>query len=77
MTHVDDASILPVRWWKSSASGAVSDCVEVGIIGDDGEVIAVRDSKRPTGPALLFDYGQMRGLVAAIRSGGLGQGVAV
>ncbi|MEU5049466.1 DUF397 domain-containing protein [Streptomyces sp. NPDC021096] len=71
MTHVDDASILPVRWWKSSASGAVSDCVEVGIVSEEEEVIAVRDSKRPTGPALLFGYGQMRGLVVAIRSGRL------
>lgn len=72
MTHVDDASILPARWWKASASGAVSDCVEVGIVGAEEEVIAVRDSKRPTGPALLFGHRQIRDFVDAVRVGGLG-----
>ncbi|MEU1821760.1 DUF397 domain-containing protein [Streptomyces abikoensis] len=72
MTHVDDASILPVKWWKASASGAVSDCVEVGIVGEEAAVIAVRDSKRPAGPALLFDHRQICGFVGAIRAGRLG-----
>jgi hypothetical protein len=69
MSHIDNASKLAVTWWKSSASGTASDCVEFGIV--DTAIVAVRDSKNPTGPALLLRRGQVRGLVAAIRSGKL------
>ena len=67
MTRIDDASTLPVTWWKSSASGTQSDCVEVGIV--DGESVAVRDSKRPAGPALLLSREQMTAFVSAVREG--------
>jgi len=67
MTHIENASTLAVEWWKSSASGSQSDCVECGIV--DGQTVAVRDSKNPTGPALLLTRGQLAGLVSAIRSG--------
>jgi hypothetical protein len=66
MRHVDDASTLPVTWWKSSASAAQSDCVECGIV--DGETVAVRDSKNPTGPALLLSRASLAGLVAGVRA---------
>ncbi|MFJ1731459.1 DUF397 domain-containing protein [Streptomyces sp. NPDC088254] len=67
MAHVEDSSTLPVTWWKSSASGTQSDCVECGIV--DGQTIAVRDSKRPNGPALLLSRATLAGLVAGIKAG--------
>jgi hypothetical protein len=70
MSHIADASTLSVNWWKSSRSGAQGDCVEFGII--DAELVAVRDSKNPSGPALLLGRAQARGLVAAVRRGELG-----
>ena len=40
------------RWLKSTRSGSACDnCVEVAFIGD---AIAVRDSKNPDGPTLIF-----------------------
>lgn len=67
MTHVTDASTLPVTWWKSSRSGAQSDCVECAVV--DPARVAVRDSKNPTGPALLVSRESLAGLVAGIRAG--------
>lgn len=68
-TPVRDASTLPVTWWKSSASGAQSDCVECGII--DGETVAIRDSKAPTGPAIVFGRGALAAMVDAVADGTL------
>jgi hypothetical protein len=40
------------RWFKSSRSEAANACVEVAHL--DGGMVGVRDSKNPTGPALVF-----------------------
>ena len=39
------------QWRKSSYSGNTGNCLEVSGLGP---VIAVRDSKNPAGPALMF-----------------------
>ncbi|MBP0456263.1 DUF397 domain-containing protein [Streptomyces montanisoli] len=67
MNHIEDASTLAVAWWKSSASGTQSDCVEFGVVDDQS--VAVRDSKNPTGPALLLTREQAVGFVSAAREG--------
>ncbi|MER7835891.1 DUF397 domain-containing protein [Streptomyces sp. NPDC096040] len=67
MKHVDDASTLPVTWWKSSASASQSDCVECGIV--DGATVAVRDSKRPCGPALLLGRAALSAFTSAVTPG--------
>ncbi|QNP71700.1 DUF397 domain-containing protein [Streptomyces roseirectus] len=64
MNHVDDASTLPVTWRKSSASAAQSDCVECGVVDD--QTVAVRDSKRSTGPALLLGRHQLALFLKAV-----------
>ena len=53
-----------VRWRKSSySSGQNGNCVEVAHLGQLG---AIRDSKNPTGPAIVVD---LASFVAAAKSG--------
>ncbi|MFJ9892733.1 DUF397 domain-containing protein [Streptomyces sp. NPDC091280] len=70
MSQVDDASTLPVEWWKSSFSDSGAQCVECGIV--DEETIAIRDSKNPHGPALLFTREQVTPFVIAAATGRFG-----
>lgn len=53
-------------WKKSSHSGGQGECVEVADLSD---AVAIRDSKNPDGPALLFGRGSFAGLVGRIRTG--------
>ncbi|MGW6518533.1 DUF397 domain-containing protein [Streptomyces sp. NPDC054962] len=69
MTHIEDASTLPVAWWKASASAAQSDCVECAVV--DPARVAVRDSKAPTGPALLLSRTAVAEFVSGLKSGAL------
>lgn len=70
MTQVGDASTLPVTWWKSSFSDTGAQCVECGIV--DAGTVAVRDSKNPNGPALLFPRASLSAFAAAAASGQFG-----
>lgn len=57
------------RWKKSSRSGASGgNCVEVA--GNLPGIVGVRDSKDPTGPALVFGPGAWRAFVASTTSTG-------
>ncbi|MCX4386162.1 DUF397 domain-containing protein [Micromonospora peucetia] len=51
MTPTISAALGAARWRKSSRSGDEGACVEMAVIPD---TVAVRDSKDPSGPALLF-----------------------
>jgi hypothetical protein len=54
-------------WRKSTASGPYSDnCVEVAFIN---EAIAVRDSKHPEGPVLLFTQAEWDAFVGGAKDG--------
>ncbi|MGH3927757.1 MAG: DUF397 domain-containing protein [Pseudonocardiaceae bacterium] len=55
-----------LRWRKSSYSGSMNSCVEVAGLGSGR---AVRDSKDPTGPALMFTAAQWAAFTAGIRAG--------
>lgn len=58
-----------VSWRKSTRSGQQGACVEVAGLGG---VIAVRDSKNPDGPALVFGRRAFSGLLNDVRSGHFG-----
>ncbi|WP_433662678.1 DUF397 domain-containing protein [Nocardia sp. CA-128927] len=55
------------KWFKSSLSQGGDACVEVAFV--DGERIGVRDSKNPTGPALVFTPGAWDAFTAGIADG--------
>ncbi|OLB66149.1 MAG: DUF397 domain-containing protein [Actinobacteria bacterium 13_2_20CM_2_72_6] len=55
------------NWRKSKASGPYSDnCVEVAFVD---QAIAVRDSKHPEGPVLLFTQGEWDAFVDGAKDG--------
>ncbi|MFI9632865.1 MULTISPECIES: DUF397 domain-containing protein [unclassified Nocardia] len=47
-----NADLSGAKWFKSSRSGGGKECVEVAHLA--GGMVGVRDSKNPTGPALVF-----------------------
>jgi hypothetical protein len=53
------------RWRKSTHSGDQGDCVEVA--DNLPNVVAVRDSKDPGGPALVFSRDVWAAFVADVR----------
>ena len=52
-----EAGTAGIRWRKSSYSGGDNNCVEAG---NTGAQVAVRDSKKPSGAALIFSPGAWR-----------------
>ncbi len=59
----DDLS--PAVWRKSTFSNATGECVEVADFGGD---LAVRDSKDPTGPVLMFTAAKWAAFTAGVRA---------
>ncbi len=55
------------KWFKSSRSQAGRECVEAAFL-DSGSV-GVRDSKNPTGPALVFTPSEWDSFTAGLQSG--------
>jgi Domain of unknown function (DUF397) len=61
----DAAGLTAARWVKSTSSGPTGgNCVEVACLGDGR--VAVRNSRDPAGPALLFGREQWTAFVAAV-----------
>lgn len=63
---VSAESITGAAWRKSSRSGALGNCVEVAQVGDD---IAVRNSRFPSGPALVYTRAEIAAFVAGAKDG--------
>jgi hypothetical protein len=69
-----DPDLTSTDWRKSSYSGGNGGtCVEVAVVPGSKEgsdrVIAVRDSKQPDGPALIFTPAEWEAFTAGARDG--------
>ncbi|MGW5142269.1 DUF397 domain-containing protein [Nocardia beijingensis] len=60
-------NLANARWFKSSRSGGGQECVEVAHLA--GGMVGVRDSKNPTGPALVFAPGDWDAFTAGVAGG--------
>ncbi|MET8425231.1 DUF397 domain-containing protein [Nocardia sp. NPDC004860] len=56
-----------VRWFKSSHSSGGQECVEVAWL--DAGAVGVRDSKNPSGPALIFTLAEWNAFTTGVRCG--------
>jgi hypothetical protein len=59
--------LTDARWRKSKHSGAVGNCVEVAPLRN-GE-IAMRNSRFPSGPALIYTRAEMAAFLAGAKDG--------
>ncbi|MGW4714693.1 DUF397 domain-containing protein [Nocardia sp. NPDC004260] len=57
------------EWFKSAHSGEADACVEVAWL--EAGHVGVRDSKNPTGPALIFAPGQWDSFTTCVTTGTL------
>ncbi|MGC5341961.1 DUF397 domain-containing protein [Streptomyces sp. DT24] len=70
MSQVNGASadsIEGVVWRKSARSNAAGNCVEVALLADGG--IAVRNSRFPSGPALIYTRAEATAFILGAKDG--------
>lgn len=64
--HVHSGA-APLRWRKSTASNPSGNCVELAEL--DGGEIAVRNSRHPAGPTLIYTRAEISAFIRGIRRG--------
>ena len=71
MTHPYNGIPAPklrgIHWHKSRRSNSQGACVELG--GLSGGEIAIRNSRDPAGPALLYTRAEIRALIEGVKEG--------
>ncbi len=61
---------IAAPWLKSSYSGPQGNCVEVAFL--DGGEVAMRNSRHPGGPALVFTAAEWQAFLYGVRDGEFG-----
>ncbi|MFF9241387.1 DUF397 domain-containing protein [Streptomyces sp. NPDC014801] len=61
------ASSLEARWMKSGHSNAEGNCVEVAALTEGG--VAMRNSRDPDGPALIYTAAEVAAFLAGAKDG--------
>jgi hypothetical protein len=64
---VSVAGVPEASWRKSRHSGAIGNCVELARL--HGGEIAVRHSRHPEGPALVYSRAEMAAFIAGAKDG--------
>jgi hypothetical protein len=71
MQHIDNGvpanSLTGVEWKKSHHSNPSGNCVEMALL--PGGAVAVRNSRHPEGPALVYTGDEVRAFLAGVRDG--------
>jgi len=67
LVAVLSAQLRQVRWQKSRYSNSQGSCVEMALL--PGGHIAVRNSRDPTGPALIYTRAEIHALVQGAKDG--------
>ena len=59
-----------VRWRKATASNATGSCVEIAAVtGIPDAAVAVRNSRDPHGPALLYTRAELAAFIRGVKDG--------
>ncbi|MEU2087905.1 DUF397 domain-containing protein [Nocardia beijingensis] len=62
-----NVGLSDATWFTSTRTSGGKDCVEVAHLA--GGMVGVRDSKNPTGPALVFTPGEWDAFTAGVVGG--------
>ncbi|MGH3629887.1 MAG: DUF397 domain-containing protein [Sciscionella sp.] len=65
-TEAKSVDLSQAVWRKSTRSSGNGQCVEVAFVSD---MVAVRDSKDPLGPALVFTLREWNAFVDGVQDG--------